>query len=263
MIINKHFYFNVFKNLLKIDLKLFVEIIWNKIIDLFIWVTCMILIMGYVMPLLGLANGYGVFQLAGLVASAGLFEVEPSVMSLVSDFEGDRLISYQLILPVTSLLIFIKIITNYALSAIILGLCVVPMGKLVLWNQFDLTQINIIQFALMLIMSGIFYGIFILWISSLCKNVSKVGNVWMRFIFPLWFLGGFQFSWNVLYKLVPKLAYVDLLNPMTYIMEGMRAALLGQTGYISVWFCIAALSIFIMIFSWIAIIRLKKRLDYV
>lgn len=246
-----------------VDLKLFREIIWNKVIDLFIWVACTLLIMGYVMPLLGLVADYGVFQLAGLVASAGLFEVFPSVMNLVSDFEGDRLISYQLILPVPSLLIFIKIITNYALNAIILGLCVVPMGKLVLWNQFDLTQINIVQFALMLIMSGIFYGVFILWITSLCKNVSKVGNVWMRFIFPIWFLGGFQFSWSVLYTLIPMLAYINLLNPMTYIMEGTRAALLGQTGYISVWFCIAALSMFIMIFSWIAIIRLKKRLDYV
>ena len=263
MVINKLFYFNVFKNLLKIDLKLFGEIFWDKVIDLFIWVTCTILIMGYVMPLLGLASDYGVFQLAGLVASAGLFEVFPSVMNLVSDFEGDRLISYELILPAPSLLIFIKIITNYALSAIILGLCVVPMGKLILWNQFDLTQINIIQFALMLIMSGIFYGVFTLWISSLCKSVSRVGNVWMRFIFPLWFLGGFQFSWNVLYKLAPKLANINLLNPMTYIMEGMRAALLGQTGYISVWFCIAALSVFIMIFSCIAIKRLKKRLDFV
>lgn len=262
MNINKH-YLNVIKNLLRIDFKLFSEIIWNKAIDLSIWVTCTILVMGYLMPLLGLASDYGVFQLAGLVASAGLFEVEPSVHSLVSDFEGDRLISYQLTLPVPSILIFIKIVINYALNAIILGLLVLPMGKLVLWNKFDLTQIHILQFTLMLIISGIFYGIFILWIASLCKSASKVGNVWMRFIFPLWFLGGFQFSWNVLYKLAPKLAYVNLLNPMTYIMEGMRATLLGQPGYISVWFCIAALIVFIMIFSWIAMTRLKKRLDYV
>src|SRR5579885_3453477 len=165
MIINNYFYFNVFKNLLKIDLKLFGEIIWNKVIDLFIWVVCTLLIMGYVMPLLGLTNDYGVFQLAGLVASAGLFEFFPSVMNLVADFEGDRLISYQLILPIPSLLIFIKIITNYALCAIMLGLYVVALGKLVLWNQFYLTQINILQFALMLIMTGIFYGVFILWIS--------------------------------------------------------------------------------------------------
>lgn len=263
MTINKYFYFNVFKNLLKVDLKLFGEILIDKVIDLFIWVTCTILIMGYVMPLFGLTNDYGVFQFAGLVASAGLFEVFPSVMNLVSDYEGDRLISYQLILPVPSWLIFIKIICNYAINAISLGLLVIPMGKLILWNQFNLTQIHIIKFTLMIILVGIFYGVFTLWISSLCKNISKVGNVWMRFIYPLWFLGGFQFSWKVLHQLVPKLAYLNLLNPMTYIMEGIRASLLGQEGYISTWYCIGALLIFIGFFGWRAMIRLKKRLDYI
>jgi len=263
MNIDTYFYFNVFKNLLKIDLKLFKEILLDKIVDLFIWVACTILIMGYIMPLLGLSNDYGVFQLAGLVASAGLFEVFPSVMGLVSDYEGDRLISYQLILPVPSWLIFIKIICHYAISAIILGLCVIPMGKLVLWQQFDLTQIQLIPFALMALVTGIFYGVFTLLISSMCKDMSRIGNVWMRFIFPLWFLGGFQFSWTVLYRLAPKLAYANLLNPMTYIMEGMRAALLGQAEYISVWYCIMASLCFIIAFGWIALARLKKRLDYV
>jgi ABC-2 type transport system permease protein len=263
MKINTHFYFNVFKNLLKIDLQSLREAFLDKVINLSIWVTCTIIIMGYIMPLLGLNPDYGVFQLGGLVGSAGLFEVFPSVMNLVVDYEGDRLISYQLTLPVPSWLIFIKIICNYAINAIVLGIIVVPLGKLILWNQFDLTKISIIPFFLVLIITGIFFGVFTLFISSLVKNMATIENVWMRVLFPLWFFGGFQFSWYVLYQLVPKLAYINLLNPITYIMEGMRATLLGQEGYIHYIYCLVALVFFSILFGVIAIARLKKRLDYV
>ena len=263
MIINKYFYFNVFKNLLAVDFQIFRENLFDKIIDLFTWVVCTLLIMGYVMPMLGLSNDYGIFQMAGLVASAGLFEIFPNVMNLISDFEGDKLISYELILPVPSWLIFIKLITNYAASALILALIVIPMSKIILWNQFDMTKISIIPFILMMIIISIFYGVFTLLIASMVKTVQTIRKVWMRFLFPLWILGGFQFSWFILHKLVPNLAYLNLLNPITYVMEGLRAALLGQEGYIHYVYCILALIIFSILFGYIAIARLKKRLDYV
>ena len=257
------FYLSIFKQLLVEELVIFRETFGDKIINLSIWVSITAGIFGYIMPAFGLAADYGSFQLAGLIASAGLFEIFPSVMMLVSDIEGDRVISYQLTLPLPSWLILIKKITYYALNALSLSLCVMPIGKLVLWNQFDLTQIRIIPFLLMVITSSIFYGTLTLWLASKVQNMSKIGNVWMRFIFPIWFLGGFQFSWGVLYKMYPIFAYINLLNPMTYVMEGMRAALLGQQEFLSVWLCILALIIFSILSGWRATIKLKQRLDFV
>jgi len=263
MSLSYSFYFNVFRQLLAAEFIVFKANFKDKIIDLFIWVGITAAIMGYVMPAFGLAADYGVFQLAGLVASGGLFEVFPSVMNLVSDFEGDKQIDYQLILPVPSWLIMVKTATFYALNAIILGVSVIPMGKLVLWYQFDLTKINIIQTIAIIIAISIFYGFFTLWLASRLENTLKIGSVWCRVIFPLWFLGGFQFSWMVLHKLFPTFAYVNLINPMTYIMEGIRGALLGQEGYLNVWLCALALAGFSLVFGLDSIRRLKKRLDYV
>lgn len=253
---------HIFKQLLAADLIIFYESLKDKLINLFIWVFITLIVMGYIMPAFGLTN-FGPFQLAGLIASAGLFEVYPSAMSLVGDFSGDRVISYHLTLPLPPWLVLLKTITYYALNALTLSLCVIPMGKLVLWNQFDLTAISWPHFAFFILLVALFYGVFTLWIASKSESVDKMGNVWMRFIFPMWFLGGFQFSWQALYNIMPGLAYVGLVNPMTYVMEGVRATVLGQTGYLSFWLAAIVLLFFIIGFGYSAITRLKVRLDFV
>ncbi len=104
---------------------------------------------------------------------------------------------------------------------------------------------------------------FALMVGSFVKNMSTIGSVWMRFIYPIWFLGGFQFSWTVLFKTSPKLAYLNLINPMTYIMEAIRGAILGQEGYLPFWPCTSMVILFAFACAWYGIVRLKKRLDFV
>ncbi len=256
-------YWETFKQLLLTELSVFSELFFDKLVDLFIWVALTSVIFGYVMPAFGLAADYGVFQLAGMVASAGLFEVFPSVMALVGDIEGEQVIGYHLSLPVPSWVVLLKTAASYAIQCMVLCLSVLPMGKLVLWNQFDMSGISYGKLVLVCALGSMFYGIFTLWITSMTANVAKVGNVWMRFIFPLWFMGGFQFSWKVLHGLFPVMAYINLLNPMVYIMEATRAAILGQEASLPFWWCIGALALFIIIFWVHAYARLKKRLDFV
>lgn len=257
------FYADIFKQLLAEELLIYKSNFVDKIINLGIWVSATAAIFGYVMPSFGLEESFGSFQLAGNIASAGLFEVFPSVMVFVNDIEGNRMINYHLTLPIPSWIILLKKLTYYSINCLSLCLGVIPIGKLVLWNQFDLTKISIIPFLFMAILTSIFYGSLTLWLASKVANMTKISNVWMRFIFPMWFLGGFQFSWEVLFEVSPALAYLNLLNPMTYVMEGMRASLLGQEGFISVWICIAALSVFVLLCWWRALTKLKQRLDFV
>jgi len=82
-------YFNVCKNLIAIDLMIFKQMFMDKFIDLSIWVVLTTLVTAYIMPFFGLAAEFGVFQLGGIIAAAGLFEMGNSnVVDLVSDFEG-------------------------------------------------------------------------------------------------------------------------------------------------------------------------------
>ena len=188
-------YWNTWKYLLLTDLHVFKGVIVDKLINLCIWVVTNIGIFTYVLPAFGLQQDYGPFLFAGLCASAGLFEVFPSVAALVSDIKGNQVLLYQCTLPIPSSLVLLRVIAYNAIGACMLGLFVLPIGSLILWNQFSLSSINWLQLLLILPLMSLFFGSYTLFIVSRVNNMEKIGNTWMRFVYPLWFMGGFQFSW--------------------------------------------------------------------
>lgn len=260
---NTKFYFNVCKELIHSDLIIFKQTLFDKCINLTIWVVLTIVVMGYIMPFFGLSHDFGVFQFGGVLAAIGLFELYGSAVDLVADFEGDRVINYNLTLPIPSWLAIISKAVYYFIVYFTLSILMIPIGKLSLWNQLDLTQIFYFKFVLALIFQNIFYACFVLWASSIIANMTKLGDIWARFIFPMWFMGGFQFSWIALYQAIPIIAFVNLLNPMMFITEAVRAAMLGQSGYINFWLCLLAIAMFSALCLAVGMRNLQKRLDFV
>lgn len=260
---NRLFYFNICKELIRSDLTIFRQTFVDKFIDLSIWVILTVLVTGYVMPYFGLSANFGLFQFAGVIAASGLFELYANVFDLVSDFEGDRIINYSLTLPIPSWMAILAKSTYFGMVYFILTLLMLPIGKMVLWNQLDFYQISYYKMVIAFLAQSIFYACFVLWTASLTASVSKLGSVWARFIFPLWFMGGFQFSWQALYSVIPTVAYINLLNPMIYITEATRVAIIGQEGYLPFGICIGMLAIFSVLCMGHALVRIKRRLDYV
>ena len=250
-------------NLLRTDLELFKRTIWSKLFDLFIWIVTMVLVTTYLMPSFGLSTSYAGFLIASLVVSAGLFELYASVTNLIGDFEGNDITSFYLTLPMPSGLVFIEKMAYYTINTATMGIFILPISKLLAWNNFDLSNVSFFKFIVIFMLANIFYATFTIWITSRVPGMEKIGSVWMRFVYPLWFLGGFQYSWQVLYDYNPTLAYVSLINPMFYVMEGSRAAILGQEGSLNFWLCIGMLILFTILCGWHGMKRLKKRLDYV
>lgn len=249
--------------LLKTDLMLFKQTIWDKLIDLFIWVVSMVLVTTYLMPAFGLEQSYGAFIIASLVGSAGLFELFASATNLISDFEGNNITSFYLTLPLPSWLVWVEKMIYFTINTTAISILILPTSKLLVWNQFDLSYFNLFQFICIFMLTNIFYSTLTLWMTSRIQNIEKINSIWMRFVYPLWFLGGFQFSYNVLHNFNSTLAWASLLNPIMYVMEGTRAAVLGQEGSLNIWLCVGMLAIFTVLCAWHGLRRLKKRLDYI
>lgn len=249
--------------LLLTDLKVFRKSWFDQIINMMIWTSTITIVFTYLMPSFGLSTGYSLFMIGGLCASGSLFNIFPSVMALVNDFEGDRIVAYYLTLPISGRLVFIRSIVYYAISGMAMSWIVFPLCKVLAWHQFDLTNFSLLKYLLIFVVSNFFYGAFTLFLATMVPDVTKIGLVWMRILYPLWFLGGFQFSWTVLYNNAPIFAYINLCNPFVYIMEGTRAAISGQEGYISFWICIAVLIVATVLVSALGLYRIKRRLDFV
>jgi hypothetical protein len=255
-------YWPIFYYLLLTDLHVFKKDFFGKVVDTAIWVVISLLVASYILPSLGVPADYGVLTLSGLLASAGLMEVYPNAMSLAADLTGQKIISYELTLPVPSWLVVVKKIIYFALTAASVSMVVLPIGKIMLFEQLDFSQVSWAKLVLIFVLTNAFNGAFALFIGTTVKNIAT-DHTWMRFVFPIWFLGGFQFSWRLLYQVSPLCAYIDLLNPYIHITEGTRAALLGQPGYLSYWFCITGIVFFTLLFTIWGIYRMKKKLDFV
>ena len=254
---------DIFCKLVKTQFYIASRQLFGNAANLYIWAFCSLVIMGYVMQQFGLASDYGCFQLATVLGTVGLFQVYGNSFRAMVDFEGDRHIGYYLTLPVIPSVVWCSMICTYTLIGIILTILMLPLGKLLLFNSFSLAQVSWIKFAIILVLANIFFGVFTIAVTAHVGAMSKMENVWSRFIFPLWFLGGFQFSWASIYGLSQPLAYALLCNPILFVMEGMRAALLGQGDCLPWGVCCLVLCGFTII-GWIyAQYKMKRLLDYV
>jgi len=248
-------------NLIARDLRIFKVDFWGKFIDSCIMLFSTVVIFSYFLSSYGLRPDFGPFILVGVIAGFGLFDVVGKVASMIGDIEGDKTILYTISLPIPAWLVFAYQGLSWALYSSLLCFLLLPLGKLLLFSQFDLTVINYPKLVLMFIMSNLFFGFFALWLSSVCKRMTRLSHLFVRVINPMYMFGGYLYSWHAVYKLSPVGGYMSLINPLIYVMEGMRAAILGQEGYLPFWFSLVMLMIFTIVFGLDAIRRLKKRLD--
>jgi ABC-2 type transport system permease protein len=232
----------------------------GRFINSLIWSGLMLLVFEYIMPQMGL-KGVGPFMAAGAVASLGFFDVAENAIKFIADLEGNRSISYYLTLPASQSMVFVRLAISNAIQAMSLSIFLLPLYKLILWNSFSFAHFSIGKFILIFVVNNLFFGFFSLYLASVVESMEKVNNMWVRIIYPLWWLGCFQFSWATLNAAVPYISKLSLLNPMTYVMEGMRAAILGQEQFLNFWSCLLAVVIFTILIGLIGIRKLKQRLD--
>ena len=235
----------------------------DKMINSLIWSTLNIIIFTYVMPHMGFNKDLGTFMVATMPASCAFFTTINSLYTLLSDISGEGSnLTYELILPIPQWLVFTKYAFENMFQALSVSIMIIPLGKLLLWNNFSLAYFSFFKFYFLLVIASTFFGFFSIFITSITHDVySGLDNVWIRVIFPMWFLGGFQFSWKTLHSISPVIAFINLLNPLTFALEGSRAAALNPELSLPYWYCIGALLIFTFVFGYFGIKNLKKRLD--
>jgi ABC-2 type transport system permease protein len=254
--------FQTFWQLLVSNFHTFKSRIADQIINGLVWATINITVFGYIMTTRGVSADYGPFIVVTIASVQGFFTAMHNIIILLSDMndQGSNL-HYELTLPTPQYLVFIKYALANAYQGFITTLLMIPLGKLMLGSTFSFQYFSYFKFYFLTILTCLFAGFFGLFLTSRIHDLFKVANIWQRIIFPLWFLAGFQFSWKDLYTISPKLAYLNLCNPLTYALEGGRAAALDPALSLPYWNCVFALIGYTIVFGYLGIRNLKKRLD--
>ena len=233
----------IFYHLIKTDMIIFKKNIFGGMIDTLIWTYSLLFVVSHLYTKMGMSPHYGAIYLAGTIISCTIFEVESEVTLFLSDIEGNNTIKHHLTMPIPSWLVIAKHGVSCALKSMTFAIILIPAGKLFLQSRLDLSLFSPVKFLIMFVSIGLFGGAMSLLMASLIKSISHLDTLFFRFLLPLWFFGGSSFPWQAVYTFNPKVAYATLINPVIYASEGIKAATLGQQGYLNFWFCLSSFSV--------------------
>ncbi|MBT4856551.1 ABC transporter permease [bacterium] len=237
---------------------------WGNLINVFSWVIITVGIKMYVLPYFGVSNTYGSFVLIGAIASVANMDIMHRMMMFANDITTERQdINYDLLLPIPSKLVFVERALFLSIAGFVVSMLVLPVGKLLFWNHINLGSVSWFKFIPILILTNVFLSYFAVYLASKISGLHAIVKLWMRVIFPLWFLGGFEFSWYALKDMAPNFAYLDLCNPYIYATEGLRSAVFGPAEYIPFWISFCVLVLFTLFIGWRALVNLTRKLDAV
>lgn len=251
---------NILIQLLYRDWYIFKQVYYHRVRMCLYWLLLVVFTTKMFLPAMGLPN-FGPFILISSVVSYGFFITMQNTIGLIEDITGNQAILYELSLPIPQWMIFLKFALTNMIQSFIISITLLPFGLLVLMDTNPFPDFSLIKFIIIFVCSSIFYGSFSLIFSAMLKNMYQIDNVWLRIIFPMWYLGCWQFPWKVLYAISPTLAYIDLLNPLTLIMEAGRSATIDSAGSLPFYSSCITILLYAAIAGYVGIYWMKKRLD--
>jgi len=182
-------------------------------------------------------------------------------LRMVFDVKFNRYIDYLLTLPLPKRWLFGTYIFSFMLETFLTTLPLITFGILILGKQFPVEQIQWLSFFAFYIFSLFFASIFFLTLALSFSYQWYLDNIWPRLLSPLLCIGAIFFTWTGIYKFSPRIAYLTLINPFTYIAEGMRTGLLGGNEYLPFSWCIPAISLGLILVTILLNRGIKNRLD--
>ena len=256
-------YLNTLWSLLSADWVGYRQNIIGACIDAAILSFLLVFITAYVYPYMGMEAAYGTFYAISTFVSCGIFEMWAFTANFVSDKTGNKTILSQCLLPVPTWMIFAKMMVSFATRSICLSMTSIITSKLLLGSQLPLLPLFTGKGIVLFLAIQLFSGAFALFMASLVPNMDRISMVWIRVLFPLYFLGGSQFSYQTFARVFPKVSSIFLLNPLLYLFEGMNGVFWGCDKFLSFWVCLPVIAICGVIFGTIGVIRIMKQLDLV
>lgn len=218
----------------------------------------LLFVFGRVLTDLGYAQGdYADLLFPGIVAlTAVVTGLQSTAFPLVIDFSYTKEIEDRLLAPLPIDLVAVEKIIYAALRALVAAAAMLPIGLLVLgsipwrWSALPLLVAIVVLGSLVGSAMGLTLGTLV--------PPNRISIVFALVLTPLLFTGASQYPWPSLDQL-RWFQIITALNPLTYVSEGLRAALVPQVPHIPPWICLAVLVAAIAIFGWTGILGFRRR----
>ena len=218
----------------------------------------MLLVFGKVLASLGFTRGnYAFLLFPGLLAlTAVLTSMQTLSFPLVAEFGWTMEIEDRLLAPLPTALVALEKVIFASVRGIIASLLMIPIGVLIL-GSIPWVWGNLPLFVGMLVL-GCLMGAGIGLVMGTVVTPQRISLMFSLVFTPLLFTGSTQYPWTQLQSL-RWFQVIAALNPMTYVSEGMRAALVPRVPHIDPWICIVVLIAASAILFWVGLQGFYRR----
>ncbi|MGD1997930.1 MAG: hypothetical protein PVJ92_03390 [Candidatus Dependentiae bacterium] len=119
-----------------------------------------------------------------------------------------------------------------------------------LWQTVLMAMLVMFFFSLLFTMLGIRF-----------TPEKYMDHMWPRVLGPMWTFGTMLFTWQRIYSFSPNLSYLFLCSPVTYCVEGLRRAVLGDPQFMSVTYCASVVAVCCLVLTILLCAGVRRRLD--
>ena len=212
----------------------------------------MLFVFGKVLASLGYTRpGYTHLLFPGVVAlTAMLTALQSTALPLVIEFSFTKEIEDRLLAPIPVALVAVEKMVFAAMRALVAAMCMFPIGVLIL-GSVPWRVAGAPLFIAILLLGTLCGAAMGLTMGTLVPP-NRITVMFTLILTPLLFTGCSQYPWPSLAQL-RWFQIVTAFNPLTYVSEGMRGALVPAVPHIRPPLCIGALVLSLALFSAIGI----------
>jgi ABC-type multidrug transport system permease subunit len=247
--------------LVRRDLFLLRQSLRDDLFNSVVKVSSLYFVLGVLSPYLGFKDAMSRDVMIGAIISVLLSRCFVCAIDDSFDRSDLRFIDYKRTLPLPTTGILAASLCSYVITLCASSAPLFLLAKVYLGPAMPFSNIQWIPFIILYVASMTFISAFFLSIIFCTSFEWFQFNIWPRILTPMNSFGCFMFSWKNFYAFSPLFARVLLINPFTFIAEGLRAALFGNAEYISVYYCVPAVCLWTALSLWVLFVYVRKRVD--
>jgi ABC-2 type transport system permease protein len=202
-------------------------------------------------------SSYSHLLFPGIVAlTAFLTSLQTTALPLVFDFSYTKEIEDRLLAPMPVSWVALEKLVFAGIRSLIAAVMMFPIGILVL-GSIPWRAAGAPLFIVILLLGTLAGATLGLTLGTLV-DANRINIVFALVLTPVLFTGCSQYPWPSLYKL-EWFQWLTTINPLTYVSEGMRAALVPGVPHIRSWICILMLVVSLVVFGTIGVKGFLRR----
>jgi ABC-2 type transport system permease protein len=218
-----------------------------------------VVVFGFMLPRMGfMQRGYTAALLPGILAISLAFSSLQSVtLPMLVDFGGTREIEDRLLAPVPTWLVAFEKVVSGGVQGVFAALFVLPLARLIM-GPIDALSVSHIGAVMVVTLLGAATFSALGLLLGAAISPQNIGLMFSVILAPMIMFGCAYYPWRGLDH-VPAMKYAVLLNPLTYVSEGMRAVLTPGLPHMPLVVIILALTVISVVFWWLGLRSFLKR----